>query len=328
MPRGDSLAQVFDVRQGETGLAQAGLPLGEAVTVGTSRDEQTMFRGHAAKRKDLLGAVRRMENFNPLQTNFYEVGKVAKRAAVRMGQDGNPSGLSDGSDGLSGGEFCPFHIRWPTLGEEAVEGLLQIAHRPSRKESPGHMKPTDGSLAGDLEDLGHGKRDAQSVEAAEDFFEAVPTPTLQEIQGLLQRRIFAMDEVAQDMHFLVHVVRREFDARDDLNVHLSARLKCLRDSGNGVMVGQGNWADVVAGRPGNNLPRGEGSVREAGMQVKVGSLSHALFPTCLHGSIAYVSHYRQPGRSASSKRDRKDPVRGHGACEVGIASPRGGRDGI
>jgi hypothetical protein len=308
VPRRDSLAQAFDVCQGETGLAQAGLPLGEAVTVGTARDEQTMFRGHAAERKDLLGTVRRMENFDPLQTDFHEVGKTAQRAAVRMGQDGDPPGLPDGSDGLSGGEFRPFHIRWPTLGEETVEGLLQIAHRSSRKESPGHMKPTDSSLAGDLEDLGHGKGDSQSVQAAEDFVEAVPTLTLQEIQGLLERRIVPMDEVAQDMHLLVHLVRREFDARDDLDVHLNARLKCLRDSGNGVMVGKGNWADIVADRPDNNLPRGKGSVREAGMQVKVGALSHPLSPwrmvvqshTCLTiGSLVGQRQVREIGKIPS-----------------------------
>lgn len=304
MPRRDSLAQVFDVCQGETGLAQAGFPFGEAVAIRAARDEQTVFRGHAGERKDLFGTVRRMEDFDPLQTDFHEMGEAAQRAAVRMGQNGDPARLPDGTDGLRGGESRPFHIRWPTLGEEAVEGLLQIAHGPSRKERPGHVQPSDRSFAGDLEDLGQGKRDSQSVQALEDFLEPVPTRTLEEIQGPLEGRLFPTDEVAEDMHLLVHLVHREFDPWDDLDVHLSPCLKGLRDSGNGVMVGERNWSDIVAGRPGNNLPRGKGPVREAGMQVKVGSLFHSSSPTCLQGggSISSVSHYRQPARSASSTR--------------------------
>lgn len=272
--RGNSPAQTLDVLQGEGGLAQAECPRREAVTIGAARDEQAVFRGQPREEENIVRTVRRVENFDPLKPCVDKMGEAVQGAMVRMGQDGDPGGVSDGRDGLRGTESCPLHIGWPALAKEAVEGLVYIADGPPRDESPGHVGSADGPLSGDLKNLLLGQGNSQSVEAAEDFIQPIPAPGRQQIESRLKGHIVPMDEVAKDMHFLAHFMDGKLDTWNDLHGLLRTGLECFGDSGDRVMVSEGNGVDVEASRVGDDLPRHEGSVRKAGMQVKVSSPCH------------------------------------------------------
>jgi hypothetical protein len=57
------------------------------------------------------------------------------------------------------------------------------------------------------------------------------------------------------MGILIKLVHREFDSRDDFDLELGARLESVGDSGNGVMVGEGDRIQMAGSRLGNDLSR-------------------------------------------------------------------------
>jgi hypothetical protein len=57
------------------------------------------------------------------------------------------------------------------------------------------------------------------------------------------------------MGILIKLVHREFDSRDDLDLELGARLESVGDSGNGVIVGEGDRIQMAGSRLGNDLSR-------------------------------------------------------------------------
>lgn len=287
---GKSTPEALHVFQGEGDLAQAKIPLSQAVAIRAARDEQPVFRCQAGEKNDILGTVRRVKNFDPLKAGVDETGKAVQCAMIRVGQDGDPRCIPDGRDGLGGVESRPLHIGGPTLGKESIEGLLHVADCTSRDERPSHMESADGSRACNLADRRLGKRDSESVEAAQDFDEPIPAPRREKIERTLKGCILPLDEVAEDMHLLARLMDGEFNTWDDLHGQLAPCVEGLGDSCNRVVVGEGNGVYMVARRVSNDLPRREGSVRIPRVQVKVSSPCHpcSLSPSSMMGQSRAV----------------------------------------
>jgi hypothetical protein len=196
-----------------------------------------------------------MENLDALESYLNKLGEVRQSIWARMGQHRDALGIPDGCYGLTGGEHAPFHIGRPAPGQEPVEGLLETVYDPLREQSPGDVEPADRSLSGYTKDLRDGNGYPKVVQTTEHFFEPLCPLNLQGKEDFLEGWVFPVDKVAQDMGILIKLVHREFDSRDDLDLELGARLECVRDSGNGVMVGEGDRIQMAGSRLGNDLSR-------------------------------------------------------------------------
>ncbi len=268
---GYGLPEAFHEFGGKPNPAEVGFSFGEAMTVRTPGDKQAAFCGNAGEDNDILGRVGRMEHLDPLKSCFNEFGEVRQPVLARMGKDCDARRVADGRDGLIGGETDPLHIGRPPLSQEMGEGVLQSIHDSVREQSPGHVEPSYRALPGDLKDVSQGQRDPQSVQPTEDFFESLVPFGLQRKNRFLKRRVFPVDKVAQDVGLSVGFKHREFNAWDDLDLQLAARLECLGYSGDGVMIGEGNRVHLAGSRLGNDLSRGKAPIRVGGVKVKVRS---------------------------------------------------------
>lgn len=125
------------------------------------------------------------------------------------------------------------------IAEVAVEGFADRGDVPGLAQGAGDMRPPD--RAGTRQCL-HPlpfQRQSEFMQLRNDAPGTLDALALAALERLLQRRMFRLDVVTEDVNFAVVIGRGDFNRGDDDREALS-RSHRFGDSSRGIVIGQGN----------------------------------------------------------------------------------------
>ena len=160
-----------------------------------------------------------------------------------MGEDGNAARRPDPGDGLSRLRQLPRHIGRGSFGQITVEGFLRGLDVAFVHQHAGDMGPADRLGAGQSLDLLIGQVQPQMVQLFDDARIAPVTARPELCQSAAQRHVFPIQEVAEEVQFVLAVTGTDLDAGDHFNAQACAGLDGLRNAGHDVVIGDGEGAD-------------------------------------------------------------------------------------
>ena len=179
-------------------------------------------------------------------------------------------GLMDQFDGFQRGHLGLGHPGGAVFLQEPLEGFIQRAAMSAAHQRASDMRTTGRAAIRQREDVVSLERNAQRVDARDHVADAF-LPDFLKLRDLGQQLgILRINEVSQNVQFVVAVFCRQFRADDKLNARRRARRRHARATLDRIVIGKGERLMTKARTMPHDFLGREGAVGKERMEMEVG----------------------------------------------------------
>jgi hypothetical protein len=162
-----------------------------------------------------------------------------------MGQDRDSTGIVNQINGGDGGHFEFWHPGGTIFFEEPLEGFIEAGTKPGLKQSPSDVRPARRLAVGQLEHRINAQRHAQAVQASDNLADAVLADLLKFPDFGQQPRMENINEVGEDVEFVLAMFGSQLAAGDKLDAGRIAGDGGSGTAFDGVVVRQGQSGEAA-----------------------------------------------------------------------------------
>ena len=255
------------------------------MVVGPAGGHEPEALRHPSQPPPFVGGVAAVDGFDPPQSGLgqlahqpFQGGRV-ETEGQGVGEHGHAARSGGQTGHLVRRQAGLGHIGGASVGQPAVEGVVDVGRRPGLHEGPGEMGPAQSGLASGL---GH---HGVVVDGHPELVQAGPEPEValgpvpaQLHQLVLDGPLARFDEVDEHVDRATNgglagrrwrLAAGHLTAADEGDAHPGGRLPCLGQAVEAVVVGEGHGRATGSGRHLGDGPRWFGPVRHGRMGVQV-----------------------------------------------------------